>query len=102
MLSPVDGSRVAVVHRAGPEQIESAIAHAAASFQMTRHLPVWKRSEALEAIRAGIRERREELAQVVALEAGKPIAAAGLPVRRPVVRVGAARPRSRGRLRRLP
>ena len=76
VLSPFDGSLVAVVHRAGPEQIEAAIAQATAAFQTTRHMPAWKRSEALEAISAGIRERRDDLAQTIALEAGKPVAAA--------------------------
>ena len=74
--SPYDGSLVAVVHRAGPEQIERAIAQAAAAFDVTRRLPVWQRSQALEAISAGIGERREDLARTIALEAGKPLSAA--------------------------
>ncbi len=74
--SPYDDSLVAVVHRAGPEQIESAIAQATAAFQVTRRMPVWKRSQALEAISAGIGERREDLARTIALEAGKPLSAA--------------------------
>ena len=76
VLSPYDGSLVAVVHRAGPDEIEAAIAHATDAFETTRHLPVWKRAAALEAISAGLAERREDLAQTIALEAGKPIAAA--------------------------
>jgi acyl-CoA reductase-like NAD-dependent aldehyde dehydrogenase len=74
--SPYDDSLVAVVHRAGPEQIESAIAQATAAFQVTRRMPVWKRSQALEAISADIGERREDLARTIALEAGKPLSAA--------------------------
>ncbi len=74
--SPYDGSLVAIVHRAGPADIEAAIAQATAAFEETRHLPVWKRAAALEAVSAGIAERREELARTLALEAGKPIAAA--------------------------
>ncbi len=74
--SPFDDGLVAVVHRAGPEEVERAIAEAAAAFETTRHLPVWKRAEVLETISAGIRAAREELAGAIALEAGKPISAA--------------------------
>ncbi|HKI59320.1 MAG TPA: aldehyde dehydrogenase family protein [Trueperaceae bacterium] len=74
--SPYDGELLAVVHRAGPEQIEAAIAQATHAFQATRRMPVWQRAEALARIGAGIEARREDLAQTIALEAGKPIAAA--------------------------
>ncbi len=71
--SPFDDSLVAVVHRAGPREIETAIAKATAAFQVTRKMPSWKRAEVLEKISAGIAARREEFAQTIALEAGKPI-----------------------------
>ena len=74
--SPFDDALVAVIHRAGPAQIEAAIQGAADAFATTRRLPSWKRAEGLEAISDGIRSRREELARAMALEAGKPIAAA--------------------------
>lgn len=82
--SPFDNSLVAVVHRAGPKEIEAAIAKAASAFQVTRKLPVWKRAEALEKISLGIAARREEFAQTIALEAGKPIKTARLEVDRAV------------------
>jgi acyl-CoA reductase-like NAD-dependent aldehyde dehydrogenase len=82
--SPYDDSLVAIVHRAGPNEIEAAIAKATAVFQVTRKLPVWKRAEALEKISAGIAARREEFAQAIALEAGKPIRTARLEVDRAV------------------
>ncbi len=82
--SPFDDSLVAVVHRAGPREIETAIAKATAAFQVTRKLPSWKRAEALEKISAGIAARREELAQTIALEAGKPIRTARAEVDRAV------------------
>jgi len=80
--SPYDGSLVAVVHRAGPQDIELAIASAAAAFQTTRKLPTWKRAEILQSIAVGIAGRREELARTIALEAGKPIKTARLEVDR--------------------
>ncbi len=71
--SPYDNSLVAVIHRAGPEEIEKAIGLAVEAFQTMRKLPVWKRSEALEKISAAIAEQREDFARTMALEAGKPI-----------------------------
>ncbi|MGO8947201.1 MAG: aldehyde dehydrogenase family protein [Ktedonobacterales bacterium] len=71
--SPYDDSLVAVIHRAGPQEIEEAIASAVRAFQITRRLPSWKRCDVLERISRGILERREEFARTIALEAGKPI-----------------------------
>src|SRR5438034_5373541 len=80
--SPFDRSLVALVHRAGPREIERAIADADAAFRVTRALPSWKRAEILEAVSAGIAARREDLAQTIALEAGKPIKTARIEVDR--------------------
>jgi acyl-CoA reductase-like NAD-dependent aldehyde dehydrogenase len=71
--SPYDGASVAVVHRAGPAEVERAIAGAVRAFEETRHLPSWRREEILAAISAGIAQRRDELARTIALEAGKPL-----------------------------
>jgi glyceraldehyde-3-phosphate dehydrogenase (NADP+) len=80
--SPFDGALVAVIHRAGAEEVESAIAGAVAAFEITRHLPSWRRAEILQGIASGITERREELARTIALEAGKPIRAARIEAER--------------------
>ena len=71
--SPYDGEPVALVHRAGPGEVERAIAGAVAAFEETRRLPSWRREQVLEAVAAGIAARRDELARTIALEAGKPI-----------------------------
>ena len=71
--SPYDDGLLGVVHRAGPAEIERAIAGATAAFAITRALPSWKRAEILEAISEAIGNRSEEFAEVIALEAGKPI-----------------------------
>jgi acyl-CoA reductase-like NAD-dependent aldehyde dehydrogenase len=71
--SPHDDSAVAVVHRAGPAEIEAAIAAAADAFETTRHLASHERATVLERIGALIAERRDELARTIALEAGKPV-----------------------------
>ncbi|HVC86266.1 MAG TPA: aldehyde dehydrogenase family protein [Gaiellaceae bacterium] len=80
--SPYDGVLVAVVHRAGPPEVERAIAGAVEAFETTRHLPGWRRSEVLQAVSDGIAARRDELARTIALEAGKPIKTAALEVDR--------------------
>jgi acyl-CoA reductase-like NAD-dependent aldehyde dehydrogenase len=80
--SPYDGALVATVHYAGPKEIERAIADAALAFAVTRKLPSWKREAILAAISAAITQRREELAHIIALEAGKPIKTARLEVDR--------------------
>ena len=82
--SPFNDSLVSVIHRAGPQEIEAAIAKATAAFQVTRKMPTWKRADVLEKISAGIAARREELAQTIALEAGKPIRTARIEVDRAV------------------
>src|SRR5579884_604674 len=71
--SPYDQSLVAVIHRAGPADIEAAIAGAVRAFETTRRLPAWKRSEILNAIAAAIDAARDDFARTIALEAGKPI-----------------------------
>jgi len=80
--NPYDDALVAVVHRAGPDAIEQAIATAVTAFATTRRMPSWQRSEVLEKVSAGIMARKEELARTIALEAGKPIKTARAEVER--------------------
>jgi acyl-CoA reductase-like NAD-dependent aldehyde dehydrogenase len=84
IASPYDGTPVALVHRAGPAEVERAIAGAVEAFQTTRRLPSWQREQVLEGIAAGIATRRDELARTIALEAGKPIRTARVEVDRAV------------------
>src|SRR3954469_3251957 len=71
--APYDDQLVAVIHRAGPAEIEDAIARAERAFQTTRTLPSWRRAEILEAVSAAIAEQRDDFARTIALEAGKPV-----------------------------
>jgi acyl-CoA reductase-like NAD-dependent aldehyde dehydrogenase len=71
--SPYDEALVAVVHRAGPREIEAAIAGATRAFETTRKLPSWRRSEILAGIADRIDAAKEDFARTIALEAGKPI-----------------------------
>lgn len=80
--SPYDDALVAIVHRAGPNEIEQAIASATAAFEETRKLPSWKRADVLLKVSQAIASRKEEFARTIALEAGKPIRTARLEVDR--------------------
>jgi glyceraldehyde-3-phosphate dehydrogenase (NADP+) len=71
--SPYDDELVAVIHRAGPAEIEDAIARAERVFQTTRKLPSWQRAEILNRIANAIEAARDDFARTIALEAGKPI-----------------------------
>lgn len=82
--SPYDDSLVAVVHNAGADDVEDAIATAVKAFQTTRRLPTWKRAEVLERISDSIAARREEFTRTMALEAGKPIKSARAEVDRAI------------------
>jgi acyl-CoA reductase-like NAD-dependent aldehyde dehydrogenase len=63
---------------------------------MREPLAAWRRAELLDAIAAGIDERREELAQLICAEAGKPIKLARLEAGRAalVYRLSAAEART--------
>jgi glyceraldehyde-3-phosphate dehydrogenase (NADP+) len=77
VLAVADPARPAepagATYNATPEQYEEAVAAAVAAFERTRRLPAYERSAALRHISAGIARRREEIARIIATEAGKPI-----------------------------
>ncbi len=72
--SPYDGSVVGSVAWAGRKEAEEAIGAAAAA--LTKPLAAHARARILQEAARILRERRGELARVIALEAGKPITAA--------------------------
>jgi glyceraldehyde-3-phosphate dehydrogenase (NADP+) len=55
------------------EQYDEAVEAAIRAFETTRRLPAYERGAMLRAISAGIKDRREELGRLIALESGKPI-----------------------------
>jgi acyl-CoA reductase-like NAD-dependent aldehyde dehydrogenase len=80
--SPYDDALVAVIHRAGPREIETAIAGAVRAFETTRKLPSWKRSAILTGIADRIEAAKDDFARTIALEAGKPIKTARIEAER--------------------
>jgi acyl-CoA reductase-like NAD-dependent aldehyde dehydrogenase len=71
--SPYDDSVVDVLGVPTEGDVEEAAATAAATFEESRHLPVWARSEALDHVSRRLAETVEENAELIAREGGKPL-----------------------------
>jgi glyceraldehyde-3-phosphate dehydrogenase (NADP+) len=82
--SPYTGKVVGRIPWGSAKELEDAIGAAEAAFRETRTLSRRRRSEILAAIAAGIRERRGELAELIARESGKPLTLAAGEVGRAV------------------
>src|SRR5664279_4616396 len=82
--APYDGALIAHVHQGRREHAEAAIAAAVKAFGTTRRLPAFERQRVLHRIATGIRDRKDEFAHTIALEAGKPIKSARMEVDRAV------------------
>ncbi|MBB4686375.1 aldehyde dehydrogenase family protein [Amycolatopsis jiangsuensis] len=81
---PLDGSEVATVAVPGPEQVERAVAAAAAVAKEFRRSPAHLRAGALEHVSRGLAARAEEIAEVITAENGKPLKWAEAEVNRAV------------------
>ncbi len=76
------GATIRSIAVASASDIESSIASAVRGAAVMAKLPAHRRAEVLAGTAAGIRSRHEELAQLIAQEAGKPIRAARMEVDR--------------------
>src|SRR3981081_2935728 len=84
VLSPGTRLRGGVTYRATSADAEAAIRAATRAFEVTRRMGGYERQRVLRAISSGIEEHSDELARMVALEAGKPIKTARIEVDRAV------------------
>ena len=82
--NPYNNEIVSTTFLATEKDVNDAIQAAVHAFEETRKLPSFKRAEILGNIRDGIQERSEEFAQMIALEAGKPITDARTEVERAI------------------
>jgi acyl-CoA reductase-like NAD-dependent aldehyde dehydrogenase len=82
--SPYDGSVVGRVFQGRREHAEAAIAAAVKAFGTTRRLPAFERQRVLRRVAESITLRKEEFAQTLAQEAGKPIKTARIEVDRTI------------------
>lgn len=73
VLSPWSGETVGEVSLAGPADWEAAIAAAQEAAAVFRSFSSLERRSLLEKLTAGVEARREELAQTIVAEGGKPI-----------------------------
>jgi glyceraldehyde-3-phosphate dehydrogenase (NADP+) len=67
------GEPAGATYLATEAQYEQAVEAAVKAFEVTRKLPAYERGRMLREVSAGIKARREELAALIAAEAGKPI-----------------------------
>ncbi|WNV90817.1 aldehyde dehydrogenase family protein [Umezawaea sp. Da 62-37] len=81
---PHDGTEVATVAVPGPEQVERAVAAAAAVAKEFRRTPAHVRAAALEHVSKALAERAEEIAETITAENGKPLKWAEIEVARAV------------------
>ena len=82
VLNPWTNEPIARVALAQPHDAERACAAATAAFEASRRMPRHARHALLHAIASGLREHRHALAQLIALEAGKPLPLALVEVER--------------------
>lgn len=72
--NPYDNSTIAHVSQAGKEQMEEAIRCALQAFTVTSQYSSYERSDILRSIVSQLKQRKEEFAQMITAEAGKPVA----------------------------
>ncbi len=71
--NPFDHNIIGVTYRPTKEHIETAIASSVNSFEKTKILPSYERSNILRKAADEIEKQKEELAKTLCLESGKPI-----------------------------
>jgi acyl-CoA reductase-like NAD-dependent aldehyde dehydrogenase len=71
--SPHTGELLGRVAKAGPAEVERAIAAAAEGFAESRRLPGHKRAQVLRDLRAALEARGAEVVDTIVAEAGKPV-----------------------------
>lgn len=82
---PYDGIPIEVVHQASSDDVEQAIQAAVRAFEVTRRMTGHQRTAVLHEIITGIQDEAEVFAQLIALEAGKPIKQARAEVERAII-----------------
>jgi len=83
--SPWDQSLVGTVRQGSRNHAVEAVGSLEKSFATTRKLPAYQRKQILSGVAAKIAAQRDELAQIIVAEAGKPLKAAWVEVDRAVL-----------------
>lgn len=71
VLNPYDDTLIGVVPEATPELVDKAIVAAQQGFRVISAMPAWKRAEVLEKAAGFMLRDKEEIAGIIAKEAGK-------------------------------
>jgi acyl-CoA reductase-like NAD-dependent aldehyde dehydrogenase len=73
VTNPFNGNIIGRTWLASAEQLEQSIAAAERAFEVTRRQPVFERVKILDALADKLQQHRDEIAALIAQEAGKPI-----------------------------
>ena len=84
ITSPYDNSLVGKLYLAAEEDVENAIERALVGFSRARALQSYQRFEILSFVANEIKDRKEEFAQLITAEAGKPLQASRVEVDRAI------------------
>ena len=71
--TPIDGSQIASVATATPDEIEAALTRTQSAFLSWRTVPAPRRGELVRRFGNALREHKADLARLVTIECGKPI-----------------------------
>lgn len=74
--NPYSGALLGEIPFATPEEMRRVVAKAVGTFQKWRHSSAWERAQVLLQVAAQLEIEKEEFAQLICQEAGKPIQAA--------------------------
>lgn len=84
LSSPFSGEVIAKVAKASIADVERAIEGAQETFQTFKKTTAYERAEILYKVVHIMRQRKEEFAEILALEAGKPISAGLMEIERTI------------------
>lgn len=71
--NPYNGELIGITYQATRDQLDQAIIAAERAFPCLRSMPTYERVNLLRALAGKLKEHRDEIARMIALEAGKPI-----------------------------
>ncbi len=84
VYSPYDSKKIGTSYKAQKKEIAEALKSAQTAFEITKNMPVYERSEKILAVAKSIKDKKEEFAQILSAEAGKPIKQARSEVERAI------------------
>jgi len=73
VINPADETEIGRIPRAGESDLDEALEAAAAGFRQWRRVAPWERGALLHRVAAMIRDRTDNLAEMMATETGKPV-----------------------------